>query len=234
MDKYNISQTPSGKKKTAKPTLARRKQSRSLDPRLALGGIVLVAALILVAMVWLRFSANKPEAASGQAAKGPKSSLSASKRDAVTKAVENNQPSGLSGYYASRVRVIMSGYNQFVSAAEVNSIIGNALGGTQGGWNWHVPPGDLSNWQTGPYGDNFTGDVVVGVSDDGTVIVIGFDGDGNINTIVIIPATELNPTTPPADGGTTTPGTTPGGGTSPGGTTPPTPPSPPSTIPFSD
>lgn len=241
MDKYSISQTPAGKGSKNRQignkvnrTKAAKRQSRSLNPQLVLGGLVLIAVLVLAGLVWMRFFVGSPQAASGNNS-GQKTNkttpVTASKRDAVTAAVDNKQPTGLNHYYAAQVRVIMPGYNKLLSAADVAKIISNPLNSAQTPWNWHVPPGDLSNWQTGPYGDNFTGNVVVGISNDGTVISIGFDNDGNIDTIFIAPAGDLAPTTPGGDT-TTNPGATPGNGTTPDTT--PNPATSPGSPPFSD
>ena len=239
MDKYSISQTPTGKGKgkasRTKSRSSARRQSRSLSPQLVLGGIVLVAALVLAALVWMHFFANSPEVANGNSnARTPNktTSLPASKRDAVTTAIQDKQPNDLGHYYASKVHVVMPGFDRWLSADEVTKIISSSLNGAQAPWNWHVPPGDLSSWQTGPYGDNFTGNVVVGISDDGTVISVGFDDNGNIDTVFIAPVGDL---TPAGSGGgsSTGPSSTPSNG----GTTPDTPTSPatdPRSLPYSD
>ncbi len=230
MDQYKISQNPStGNKKApkkkgvkARPRTKAPKQrnTRSLSPQFVLGGIVAVMIMILAGLAWAHYFAKSgddtPAAGSATSVKkggtsGSSGVVAGETYSGVTTAIGSKSFDALNRYYAKNVRVIIkrTGVNQNVSGKSVGSLINNLLNSAETPWDWHVSPAQLSAWQQGPYGEHFTGDVIVGVSKDGTVISIEVNPQGEIITIFIIPLTDLtSPTTNPTSGGGTSDGTT--------------------------
>jgi hypothetical protein len=237
MDQYKISQNPStsskkapkkkGVKVKARPRTKAPKQrnTRSLSPQLVLGGIVLVMVMILAGVAWAHFFSKSSESpATGSPAvsvkKGGNSGSSgvvpAETFGAVTAAIGDKRTSTIDKYYAKNVHVIIKkrGVNQNVSGKTVGSLINDVLNTAETPWDWHVSPTQLSAWQQGPQGQYFTGNVIVGISNDGTVVSIELNDAGEIITVFIAPVGDL-----------TTPATTSPTATTPGsdGTTPTTP-----------
>ena len=210
MEQYRISQQPTGGgnkpvKHKNKVKAAPRKQTKSLSPQLILVAVAIIAALLLSGAVFARYMAGKgntPVAAPGVIAKErakETGEVSQATFNGVTDAIGRKQVSGLNGYYANkvRVRILKNNINKTVDAKQVASLINGSINDAETPWNWNVPPGDLSAWQQGPHGEEFIGNVIVGVSPDGTVIVIHIDENGDIDEIFIAPIGDLtNPTTP--------------------------------------
>lgn len=230
MDQYKISQTPGSKKATptkkgpTKKKTPQRKGSkapkarltRSLSPQLVMGGIAGALILILAGIAWAHFVAKtdapNTNGANGTSVKkggasGSSGVVPTETFNDVTTAIGNKNLGVLNKYYAKNVRVIIkkTGVNQNVSGSSVGSLINGLLNSAETPWDWHVSPTQLAAWQQGPYGEHFTGDVIVGVSKDGTVISIEVNPQGEIITIFIIPISDLTPptTTPPSGGDTT-------------------------------
>lgn len=229
MDQYKISQTPGGKrpakKKGSRPP--KRKFKRTLDPQMIMGVVAAVLALILVGAAVAHFAGKRddPTAPNSSGTSGKKGGGTASTGivpgeafGAVTEGIGNKQPGALNKYYAKTVHVVIPKrkVNQNVAGKSVESLITDLLNGATNPWNWHVPASDLAAWQNGPNGQYFTGNVIVGISQDGTVISIGFNGNGEITTVFIAPVGDLTAPTGTAGGGgsgtgtgtgTTNPGT---------------------------
>ena len=228
MDQYKISQTPGkGRKKPAKRKVKTpiRRDARSLDPQMVMVVVVLILVLVLGVVAGAYFFRKSPSnagsgsnaASKGSSASGQVAGVPGPTFTDVTTAIGNKNAAGLKAYYAKRVRVVIikSSLNQTLGAAQANGVIANPLNAAQTPWDWHVSPGALSAWQTGPYGQYFIGNVLVGIAADGTVISIHFDDNGQIDVVFVAPVGNL--TTPATPGGTST--TTTGGGTT--TTTPP-------------
>ncbi|MEO8785189.1 MAG: hypothetical protein ABI221_02695 [Candidatus Saccharimonadales bacterium] len=203
MADYKISQTPDGSKRASpkRRKVAKRASSRSFNPQLVMGGIVLVLILVFGGLAWAHFFVAKPQLASGSTTAKPiHKPVSAATRSAVTGAIASQQAGNLSAYYGAQVHVVMTkqGINRTLSGAQVSQLINNPLNGAQSPWNWHLPPGDIAAWQTGPYGQYFDGNVIVGQSNDGTVVSVTVDDNGQITTIFVAPVGDL---TPPSSGG---------------------------------
>ncbi|MDQ5972778.1 MAG: hypothetical protein QG553_937 [Patescibacteria group bacterium] len=217
MDQYKISQTPGSKKKPVKKTakVPKRRQTKSLSPQLVLGGVVVTMVLILGGVVWARYfnKGGDSPAKSGNAAnvKSGGGAAAAAVPEAtfndVTTAINNNKPSDLKKYYAKTVKVIIlkTNINQSVTAAQVENLISNPLNSAQTPWNWHPAVEDLAAWQSGPYGQYFGDNTIVGISPDGTVISIHIDDNGQIDTIFVAPVGDLTGPTTPGSTDTTTP-----------------------------
>ena len=231
MDKYKISQSPGKKKPTKKTGGPKRRQTRSLDPRMIMSAVVIIMILVLAGLVWARFF-NKPAT---EVTNGQKSSAAQAKANFanVSDSISSKKTSGLSGLYASNVHVVIvgNGTNRTLSASQVNALIDSALKGAKSPWNWHVPASDISAWQQGPYGSYFDGNNIIGESSDGTVVSIIVDDNGQITGVFIAPVdtlTDGGTTTGSSGGGTGGSNTTTGGGGSSdgggssGGTTTPT------------
>ncbi len=218
MDQYKISQNPGSNKKGPKKQppnnkLRNRSASRLLSPQLVIGGIIGATLLVAVGVFAATHFADKlpiPGAKTTTKKSGAKTSDGAITGDAfndVTNAITNKKPGDLKAYYAKTVHVVIPGQtiNQNVDGSKVESLIGDILNGAQNPWDWHPSPSQLAAWQQGPYGQYFEGDVIVGISDDGIVVVITFDDSGQIVTIFIAPVGDLTTPTAPTGGGGTTP-----------------------------
>ena len=236
MDEYKISQTP-GNKKSAPSTKGKKttkrkaskapkaRNTKSLSPQYVMGGIVVALVLILAGVAWAHFIAKSDTSTSGSAASvkdggkaGSKGIVPGEAFNTVTNAISDKNPSSLNKYYAKNVKVVIrkKGINQTVSGKSVEALIKDVLNSAQTPWDWHVSTAQLSAWQQGPYGQYFTGNVIVGISNDGTVVSIELNNDGEIITVFIAPVGDL-----------TTPGTpAPANDTTGGGTTNPTTPTP--------
>ena len=215
MDQYKISQNPTpgnkakGKKKVkAKKFKGPKHSGTRLNPKLVAGTLIGVAILVLGGVGWARwFGGSHDNGANGQSSKGtvttPKGTVSNTTYNTVTSAVANKQPSALNALYASRVHVYIlgTGVNRSVNASEVGNLLSDPLNGASDPWNWHVSPADLAAWQTGPYGQYFTGNDLIGESANGDVISVSVDSNGQIDSIFVAPVGDLT-------GGTTTGGTT--------------------------
>ncbi len=232
MDEYKISQTP-GTKKSAPSTKGKKapkrkgskapkaRNTKALNPQLVMGAVVVALVLVLAGVAWAHFVA-KDDTPTGTTASvkdggkaGSKGIVPGEAFKTVTNAISDKNPSSLNKYYAKEVKVVIrkKGINQMVSGKSVEALIKDVLNSAQTPWDWHVSTSQLSAWQQGPYGQYFTGNVIVGISNDGTVVSIELNDDGEIITVFIAPVGDL-----------TTPGTpTPAGDTSGGGTTTPTP-----------
>lgn len=208
MDKYSVSQTPGGKKSVKKKVRApKHRQTKSTDPKLAVIAIVaVIVALVLGGIVYARFFASSDDSATTAAAEAQKRAdekgeVAPEVFDGVTNAIGNKQLSDLNQYYAKNVRIIIprSSVNLKVGSGQVGNYVNNPLDAAQTPWNWNVSPQDLAAWQQGPYGENFVGNVIVGISPDGTVIAIHIDENGQIDSIFIAPVGDLtnpSPATP--------------------------------------
>ncbi len=227
MEQYKISQKPTGgqsnKTNNHKPVVPKHRQTKSLDPRLVVGGVVIAVLLIAGGIFFaLRFNKKTPQIhpathtkeRTTQPVPGPTFT-------SVTSAVNNKQPGALNAYYAHNVHVIIKGrtIDQTVNASQVEGLIGSFINGAETPWDWHVSATQIALWQNGPYGDYFNGSVIVGMSQDGLVISIGIDENGQIATVFIAPASELVPnnsttdTTAGSTSGSTGSDSTTGGGT---------------------
>jgi hypothetical protein len=220
MDKYSISQNPGSKsKKSAAKKRSKapaRKQSKSFDPKLAIIAVIVVLVLILGGVVLARFfnksSSDVPASNTGKVdttkRAGESGIVPGETFAAVTTAISDKKPGDLNKYYAKRVRVYIpkQSINSTLNKDQVEGIIKNPLNTAETPWNWQISPEDLAAWQNGPYADEFVGNVIVGISADNTVIVIHIDENGQIDSIFIIPASEL---TPPAQSTSDTPAPTP-------------------------
>lgn len=215
MDKYKISQTPAGKKPATKKKARApaRKQSRSTDPKLVVVAVIaIVVALVMGGIVYARFIGNKEEPVVNTAAEAQKRAneqgvVAPEVLDGVTNAIDNKKPSDLTKYYAKNVRIIIPrrSVNQIVGKGQVGNFVDNPLNTAQTPWNWNVPPQDLSAWQQGPHSEHFIGNVIVGISPDGTVIAIHIDENGEIDSIFIAPVEDLTSPTPASPSNPNTP-----------------------------
>ena len=220
MDQYKISQTPTSKGKKPRKTKVvtpKRKDARTINPQ-AMMLVVVIALGLVLATVFVMRTMRKPAVptASGPVVKGAAGTQGVVPGEAlteVTTALNNKNAAGLTAHYASKVHVIVlkSAVNQTVGSKQAQGLVTDPLNSAQTPWNWHVSSGDLSAWQTGPYGQYFTGNVVVGISGDGTVISIHFDPNGQIDVVFVAPVGDL---TSPASRGSTGTGTGSTGGTS--------------------
>lgn len=171
---------------------------------------VVFIVLILGGLAWAHFIGGKDDKpGNGAAATGKTTSASGVPQEtfeSVAASIESKDLTGLRTRYANQVTVIVvkTSTKKKVSASDVQALIGNPLNSAVAPWNWHVPSDQLSQWQQGPYGEYFTEDHTIGISDDGTVISIGYDEDGNIDEIFIASVEDLVPPSDPGGGGSTT------------------------------
>lgn len=198
-----------------------------MNPQLVMGGVVIALVLVLGGFVWARYfnkSSDTPATKSGASANSNGQSqdtvtaVPEATFNDVTAAISNKKPSDLKKYYAKRVKIIIlkTNINQSVTAAQVENLISNPLNNAQTPWNWHPSVEDLAAWQSGPYGQYFGDNTIVGISPDGTVISIHIDENGQIDTVFIAPVGDLTSPTPggSADGSVPTSDTTPSSGDS--------------------
>jgi hypothetical protein len=224
MDKYKISQTPEKNKgldpkKFWVPEAQRKRIKKQTIVRNVIIATFIIVLGVGVASLKLR---NKPIPHS-QAPNQPNTTVAESANSSsiysvpaktfsdVTQAIIADDPSLLGKYFASLVRVDIPGssVNEIVSGDDVSSIISGGLNGATNPWNFHLPESDISDWQTGPYGQYFDGIDIVGESSNGDVISIGLSNNGQINSILIVPITVLDPGSGSDSGPTQTPSQTP-------------------------
>lgn len=220
MDQYKVSQNPgSGKKPPVKKSRPpKRRGSQSVSPTMIL--LIVVALLLMIVggvLAWRSYKQKAQPQAGGPGQTSQTGTVSEATSQEITQAIGNKNPDGMAKFYADKVKVVIvrQKFNKTLLAGQVGQYVNNPLNSAQTPWDWNVSPSDLSAWQTGPYGEYFTGNVLVGISADGTVISIGFNDQGEIVTIFIAPASDLTDpatgSTPAQDGGTSSPddGTTP-------------------------
>lgn len=218
MEQYKISQNPGspkkaapkGKKKTVKRGAApKHRDTKSLSPQLIMVAIVFVLVLVFGGVVWAHYFSkpaitltptNGTKAGTSANRGGTTKAVPSATLSGIADAIANKKTGDLKVYYAKKVKVIIvkNSVNKTVNSGDVDGLVANPLNSAQTPWDWHVPPSDISAWQQGPYGQYFDGNILVGESNDGTVIIIHFDDNGQIDSIVIVPAGDL--TGPAADG----------------------------------
>jgi hypothetical protein len=127
--------------------------------------------------------------------------------NSVTSAITNKNTTVLNSLYASQVHIIIFGTltNEILDNSKVAAVIANSISDAQSPWNFHVPASELAGWQTGPDGQYFDGIDEVGISSNGIVISIGFNTDGQIDTVFVAPSDVLDATTSPTETNTNTP-----------------------------
>jgi cytoskeletal protein RodZ len=207
MDKYKISQTP-GKSKplNLKTFWAPKQQRKTLRRKTIITSIVVALIIIIVGVVFAAIHLkNKAAPKAGPLphdtsqkvpAKGSNSiyTISPATFKAVTSAITAKNLSLVGSYYASEVHVtiVNSSINEVLSSANASNIINAGLSGSTNPWDFHVPASELSQWQSGPYGQYFDGIDIVGISSNGDVISIGFNNSGQIDSVFIAPVDVLD------------------------------------------
>lgn len=217
MDQYKISQNPDGPEDKppevhkASHSGRRYHQPRhrnvTLSPQLIIGAVVAAILLFAAGAAWAHWlsGSNKPATGSSGSSQssasvrgtGVSTGVTAATFTAVTNAVANKDTSALSSHYAKQVhvRIVASSIDKTLNANEVNALINDPLSGALDPWNWHVSSQQISIWQAGPDGQYFTGNDLIGISSNGDVISIGFDDNGQIDSIFIAPVSDLTGST---------------------------------------
>jgi hypothetical protein len=216
MDKYSISQspddlkTPITKRGKEGSKVQAAKDAKTISPQLVIGGLVISLILVLagIALVYQLSKKGDESTESGKStnivpSSAAKGVITTASFNDVTGAIGNKNFSALKSQYAKQVRIIIprSATRKTVGSNDVEGLIGNPLNTAQTPWDWHVTSSQLAAWQQGPYGQYFSGNVIIGISADGTVISIGFDSNGQINSIFIAPVADLIAPPPAAGSG---------------------------------
>jgi hypothetical protein len=167
--------------------------------------IVLIGIAIVIAVVVVNKMHNKNRVTLSTVSNqttGTTFSIPKKAYQAVTTAISSKDTSILSGTYAKNVHLIIkqNDVNAIVAGSDVNALISGIINGITGSCNWQISTSLLSQWQNGPYGQYFSGNDLVGLCNDGTVISIVFDSGGQIVTVFIAPETSL---VTPSSGSTT-------------------------------
>lgn len=193
---------------------SRGAQKAATSTSLILGIVVLVLGLGLAVGLYIR---GRGSDADRSPKPSPSAGVSQQTKDDVTGAIEQKQPAALDKHLAPRVTVVnvANGTSKTVDAKDVAGLI-QSITTAQNPWNWIISPQTLAQWQNGPYGQYITPGSLIGQSADGQVIIINFDSNGQIVSIIIIPNADLLLPTPAVSA---TPTSQPNGTTD----TPPTP-----------
>lgn len=208
MERYTVSQhnkpdKPSGPAKSGRShPIDRFVRQAWVVPALLTGAVVIgLGALVALLISHYKIGSNKPAPAPAAAntpsgnSRGQTAvvtpSISPAAKNSIISAVELKLLGNLSSRYAKRVHVVVTGgINITVASDQVLSYL-NALAGAQNPWNWNIPASTLAAWQQGPYGQYFTGNVLVGESSNGYVVSFGFDQNGDISTVFIATNADL-------------------------------------------
>jgi len=166
--------------------------------------ILVIFVLVLGLLLVLKLTVWRGESSDAKKPAPTKSSsslqISEQTKNDVTGAIEQKKPEELNKHLAPNVTVvnISTGVTKTVSAQDVAGLI-IVIQTAQNPWNWNVSPDLLAQWQQGPYGQYITPGSLVGQSADGQVIIINFDSNGQIISIIIIPNADLlNPIATPS------------------------------------
>lgn len=208
MDKYKISQTPEKDKALdLKKFWVPDDQRKRIKKQTIVRNIIIAVFIIVLGVGAATLKLRSKPTAHSQAPTQPNTTVAESNSPStiygvpaktftdVTQAITADDPSLLGKYFASLVRIDIpnSSVDEVVSGDDVSSIISGGLNGATNPWDFHVPESDISEWQTGPYSQYFDGIDIVGESSNGDVISIGLSDTGQINSVLIIPITTLDP-----------------------------------------
>ena len=218
MAEYKISQKP---EKPARPSIksfwipklqAKKLNRKTATITLAVAGVAIVVGAVFAAIkltsqkpttprstLPLISSTTKPGSAANQTAHA----VPAAAYQALKTAVATKNASLLNAFFAAKVRIVIidSNINEVVDAAEAAALINDGLGAAQNPWNFNVTRDQLIGWQNGPYGQYFSGTVAVGISANGDVISVGFDNNGQINSVFVAPSNVLDNTSSSSSSG---------------------------------
>lgn len=225
MDKYKISQAGI-KKRIPKPIKAiwhSKRQVKTIDPKLMIGivggaiGIIVLGLLVSIFIVGGHKGANSklpPHASSTSSSSS--AGIPSAAYNALTNGVTNKNLSILGSYCTAKIHIIIvkSGVDETLNCSDAAKLINGGISGATNPWNFHVPESDISAWQTGAYGQYFSGTAIVGESANGDVISIIFNNSGQVTTVIVAPANSLTPTDS-STGSSTSSGSSSGSSTSP-------------------
>lgn len=108
-------------------------------------------------------------------------------KNKVQDAVSNNKYQDLSELLSSEVNVVIGGSGSSIQSVQqaIDSL--NYLNGSSGGWNWNLSPEQLSQLQQGSNAQYFGDNAVIGISNNGYVVSIVVNENGQVDTIFMAP-----------------------------------------------
>lgn len=115
------------------------------------------------------------------------SSVPTDTRNKVQDAVSNNQYQDLSNLLSGNVTVVIGGTGSSVQSAQQAIESLNYLNGSSGSWNWNLTPEQLAQLQQGSNAQYFGNNAVVGQSENGYVVSIIVNENGQVETIFMAP-----------------------------------------------
>lgn len=108
-------------------------------------------------------------------------------RNKVQDAVSNNKYQDLSNLLNGNVTVVIGGTGSSVQSAQQAIESLNYLNGSSGSWNWNLTPEQLAQLQQGSNAQYFGNNAVVGQSENGYVVSIIVNENGQVDTIFMAP-----------------------------------------------
>lgn len=108
-------------------------------------------------------------------------------KNKVQDAVGNNKYQDLSELMNQEVNVVIGGSGSSVQSVQqaIDSL--NYLNGSSGGWNWNLSPEQLAQLQQGGNAQYFGNNAVIGISNNGYVVSIIINENGQVDTIFMAP-----------------------------------------------
>ena len=109
--------------------------------------------------------------------------VSKSTSDTVQNAVASKNYASLSSLFANSVKVTKAGSSTTTQTAAGAVASLSYLNGSVNPWNWDPSASTLGQYQSGPYGQYFADNTVVGTSSNGYVASFGVNSSGQIDTV---------------------------------------------------
>lgn len=108
-------------------------------------------------------------------------------RNKVQDAVGNNKYQDLSELMSQEVNVVIGGSGSSTQSVQqaIDSL--NYLNGSSGGWNWSLSPEQLAQLQQGSNAQYFGNNAVIGISNNGYIVSIIVNENGQVDTIFMAP-----------------------------------------------
>ena len=133
---------------------------------------------------------NDPSNPNSPNSKNPGSASTSVPNDTKTKAqeaVSNNRYQDLASILNGNVTVVIGGSGSSTQSSQQAIESLNYLNGSSGNWNWNLTPEQLSQLQQGSNAQYFGNNAVIGISDNGYIVSIIVNENGQVDTIFMSP-----------------------------------------------